>query len=226
MRESTTDLNTRLIRGRIPRAVAILWNAKYENIISELRLGVYWAIGIELKYDDKRFVIVSIYTPYESYANETEYLFRLAHIYSCIEELDTSCVYIVGDLNADVSDVNSLFTGHLHNFCGDNDLVLSSEAVLPRSSFTYISDAHHTVSWLDHCISTADAHESIQNIEVFYNLATTDHIPVCITLDLNNIPILTNQTNNCTKHYIDWSGMQQQDLSLRYSALFLPQNLS
>ncbi len=120
-----------------------------------------------------------------------------------IAELDTTCAFIVGDLNADVSDDNSLFAGHLHNFCDDNDLILSSKDILPRDSFTYVSEAHHTVSWLDHCLSTADAHESIHNIEVCYNLATSDHIPICITLDVNSMPILSNQTNNCAKHYLD-----------------------
>jgi len=136
---------------------------------------------------------------------------------SFIEELDTTCVYIVGDLNADILDDNSLFARHLHNFCSDNDLILSSESILPRDSFTYISEAHHTVSWLDHCLSTADAHESIQSIEVFYNFATGDHIPVCITLDVNNLPILSNQTNNCTKHYLDWSGLQKADIDNYYN---------
>ncbi len=101
---------------------------------------------------------------------------------------------------------------YLHNVSGDNDLILFSEDILPKDSFTYVSeahhtvswpdhcistaDAHHTVSWPDHCISTADAHASTQNIEVFYNLASTDHILVCITIDVTNMLILSDQTNN------------------------------
>ncbi len=84
-------------------------------------------------------------------------------------------------------DDNYLFASHLHNLCSDNDFILSSEDILLKDSFTYVSEAHHTVSWLDHCISTADAHDSIQNIKVFYNLASTDHIPVCITIDETNM---------------------------------------
>jgi hypothetical protein len=63
--------------------------------------------------------------------------------------------------------------------------------------------------WLDHCLSTADSDESIQEIEIYYNLATTDHFPVCIMLNINNMPILSNQTNNHAKNYLDWSDMPQ-----------------
>ncbi len=94
-------------------------------------MDVDWASGIELKYNDKHFVVINMYNPYESYANEPEYINRLAHVSSFIEELETTCVYIVGDLNSNVSDNNSLFTSHLHNICGDNDIILSSEDILP-----------------------------------------------------------------------------------------------
>ncbi len=111
-----------------------------------------------------------------------------------IEGLYTTSVYIIGDLNADVSDDHSLFSAHMHNVCGDIDLVVSDEAMLPNNSFTYVSEAHHTVSRLGHCLSTADAHQSIENIVIKYDLDTTDHLPVCVTLDVNNIPMLATQT--------------------------------
>ncbi len=82
--------------------MVILWNTKYEHLISELSIDVDWAVGIELKYNDKHFVVINMHTPYESYANEPEYINRLAHVCSFIEELDMTCVYIVGDLNSDV----------------------------------------------------------------------------------------------------------------------------
>ncbi len=73
--------------------------------------------------------------------------------------------------------------------------------------------AHHTVFGLHHCRSTADAHEQIPNIEVFYKLATTDHIPVCTNFDVNTMPILSNITYHYAKYYLDWSGMQQSDIN-------------
>ena len=176
--ESTTDLSERLAHGRIPGGVATLWNCKYDSVVTVLRLEVDWAIGIEIKLDNRSFIILNVYTPYESYQNEHEYNNRLAFINAFITDNDTSCVYVVGDMNADISDDKSLFGRCLMQFCDDNNLILSSKSMLPDKSFTYISEAWHTVSWLDHCICSADAHASLDNIVIHYELATTDHIPI------------------------------------------------
>ncbi len=60
---------------------------------------------------------------------------------------------------------------------------LSSKQLLPPDSCTYISDAWNTASWLDHCVSTADAHAAIQQMDIKYNYATADHIPVIIKVN-------------------------------------------
>lgn len=53
-------------------------------------------------------------------------------------------LFIVGDLNADVSDNHSIFTKHLIQFCHNNGLILSSKVLLSDSSYTFINDARHT----------------------------------------------------------------------------------
>lgn len=122
-----------------------------------VRLDVDWAIGIEFNCGDKNFIILNIYTPYECSQNEEEYLNRLACVMSFIQDNASTCFFIVGDMNADVSDGSALFAKHLMQFCFDNGLILSSKVLLPDSSYTYISEAWHTTSWLDHCICTADS---------------------------------------------------------------------
>lgn len=71
--------------------------------------------------------------------------------------LDASTCFF---MNADVSDGSSLFANHLMQFCSDNGLNFSSKLHLPDNSYTYISEAWHTASCLDHCICTADAHDT------------------------------------------------------------------
>lgn len=78
--ESTTDLSTRLIRGRIAGGVAILWNIKYDSMVKVVRLNVDWAIGLECNFNGNKFTVLNIYTPYESYEHEDEFLNRLAFI--------------------------------------------------------------------------------------------------------------------------------------------------
>ena len=83
------------------------------------RLNVDWAIAIMINIDSKKIVIINVYTPYESYDNENEFISRMAHISAVVEELDTTCVYVMGDYNADISDDHSMFSKHLFTFCKD-----------------------------------------------------------------------------------------------------------
>ena len=48
-------------------------------------------------------------------------------------ELDTSCVSTLGDWNADICDVNSMFATHMKDFCSDTGMVISDEVTLLHS---------------------------------------------------------------------------------------------
>ena len=74
-------------------------------------------------------------------------------------------------------------------FCSDGGLILSSKVLMPDNSYIYISEAWHTTSWLDHCVCTADAHDSLNKKKIIYELATIDHIPFSILLNLCNVPM-------------------------------------
>ena len=153
-----------------------------------VRLGVDWAIGIEFCGGDTKFTVLNIYTPFESSANESEYLNRLAYVMACIQDNLSSRIFIVGDWNADLSDHRSTFASHLKHFCSDNGLFLSSELLLPNDSYTYTSEAWHTTSWLDHCICTSDAHNSIEDIRINYELTSFDHVPFSLCIRIGNTP--------------------------------------
>lgn len=142
-------------------------------MVKVVRLNVDWAIGLECNFNGNKFTVLNIYTPYESYEHEDEFLNMLAFIQSFIEDNSSSCVYVMGDFNADMSDSKSLFAAHLQQFCNESKLILSSKALMPDTSFTYVSEAWHTTSWLDHIVTTADAHASLVNVEICYELATS-----------------------------------------------------
>ena len=57
--ESTTDLSTKIVRGRIAGGVA-LWNMKYESMVKVVRLKVDWAIGLEFNCNGRIFIIINI----------------------------------------------------------------------------------------------------------------------------------------------------------------------
>lgn len=53
--------------------------------------------------------------------------------------------------------------------------MFSSQLLIPMHSYTLTNEAWHTASWLDHCISTADAHSALQSVEILYEASTSDH---------------------------------------------------
>ena len=79
---------------------------------------------------------------------------------------------------------------HLTKFCKDNKVILSTKKLLPADSYTHLSEAWHTSSWLDHCISTFDAHDCIEEAEIIYGLTTVDHIPVFMFINIKGLPEL------------------------------------
>lgn len=133
-----------------------------------------------------------IHTPYDCHQNEDEYLSRLAFIGSFIESAIISSVYVIGDMNATISDRKSLFSSHIVQFCQDNNLILSSKVCLPVDSYTYVSEAWNTTSWLDHCISTADAHDSLRDMSILYDTVTTDHMPVSVVINVDHFIAMSN----------------------------------
>lgn len=96
-----------IVRGRISGGMAVLWNKKLDSIINVVRLDVDWCIALCFVCNNKEFFILNVYTAYECCQNEDEYLNRLAFISSFIQNSNTSCVYVIGDMNADISDKKS-----------------------------------------------------------------------------------------------------------------------
>lgn len=200
-----------IVRGRIAGGVAILWHKKLDNIIKVLGLKADWCIADQICVNNKDFVILNIYTPYESHQNEEKYLNRLASINSFISASSSTSVFIVADMNADLSDQGSLFAKHMLQFCDDNNLVISSHKLLPAGSYSYISEAWHSTSWLDHCSSTADAHTGITSMEIVYE-TLTDHIPFVMVLDCDNLPELSSEVNTDSHARLIWAKLTREDV--------------
>lgn len=128
---------------------------------------------------------------------------------SFIQDNASTCVFIVGDMNANVSDGNSLFSNQLLQCCSGNGLFLSSKMLLPKNSYTYISEAWHTASWLDHWISTADAHNTIESKKINYEFVTTDHVPLTFTVNWGNVPAVLCVNINMCVGKIDRSNLSE-----------------
>ena len=70
---------------------------------------------------------------------------------------------------------------------------------IDSGSFTYISEAYGSTSWIDHCVYTSQAHSSISAINVNYDTQSSDHFPrlelgLGLMFDSNNLLTLTIAT--------------------------------
>lgn len=215
---SSCDASEGLISGRPSGGVAIFWRKSLDIAIKVINIGLDWCNAIELSSDEKKLVIYNVYLPYQCHDNNVEYQQKIGELSALIQEQDTTCYVVIGDFNANLNDVNnSLFAKHLLNFSADNDLIISSTNFLPPDSYTYISDAWSTTSWLDHVISSSDFHKIITNMKIMYEISSEDHIPLTIELSIDKIPE-QSRSSNAFKSKIKWDSLSE-DVILKYSKI-------
>lgn len=54
-----------------------------------------------------------------------------------------------------------------------------------QNVFTYISDAHGCVRWLDHCVVTEDAKRTVVEVRVLKDVAWSDHLALEVSCDFD-----------------------------------------
>ena len=114
---------------------------------------------------------------------------QLEEFKSIINDLDSTSVTIIGNWNADLVNPSHPHGPLLRQFSSDSGVIISSEQLLPEDTFTYISEMRPgETSWLDHCVSTQDGHNIINNLYVDYQKSCRDHIPLVMELGLDKLP--------------------------------------
>ena len=106
-----------------------------------------------------------MYLPYECVDNRDDYSDCLAKLNVVIENINTTCITVIGDFNANLSK-QSVFGEMLLNFCSENNSDIVDKTILPADTYTYVSSACGTTSWLDHIVCTSDAKDCTTHIEV------------------------------------------------------------
>ena len=171
----------------------------------------------DIWWTDNPIYFSSIDMPYECNANEDIYLEKLGKLHTILDELDTTCVSIIGDWNGDISDPNSQFARHLKLFCLDNGLVSSDEMLLPSNTFTHMSELWLTTSWLDHCLSSGDGHTVIIDIAMLYSTCCSDHIPITVDIAIASIPVLDVPGDVEINLSVNWSKLSTADKYTYYA---------
>ena len=154
---------------------------------------------------------LNVYLPYDNGTNIHEYQHYISKVDSILSDNPYSCA--IGDFNANISDTNSRFGNELKKYCMDENLMISNQILAPSDSFTFFSEAHGSVAWLDHVISTSNMHSIIEDIWVDYHYISSDHLPVLIRVNVGNINA-TDSTGSDgrskAKNTIQWDRIDQQ----------------
>ena len=77
--------------------------------------------------------IVNVYLPYECTDNHDMYMDYLSKIAVFTAGINSTCIFIVGDFNADLSKT-STFGSILCDFCHDNSFTIADKEYLPADT--------------------------------------------------------------------------------------------
>ena len=94
--------------------------------------------------------------------------------------------------------------GWISEEINSNDFIISDYALLPQDTFTYISDAHNTTSWIDHFVSSFSVHQGMLNMDVLTECIISDHRAVAVSIQCSHLPEFDDEVMESQTSRIDW----------------------
>jgi len=201
---SPMSIDDRLLSGRPHGGVSIMWRKNLSQYANIIQYDDNRILGLELKTNSHVFLFLSVYLPYECDIFYDDYCFYLNKIQCIIETASTPYTFVLGDFNANISS-DSVFGTELIDFCDTNNLCFIDKYMLLPDSFTYISQAHGTTSWLDHCITTSSGQEIVSNSYIIKDIVCSDHLPLCIDVNCDISSICDTITIKEPKNVYKWN---------------------
>ena len=164
-------------------------------------------MGIIIKRGDSTYHILNVYLPTESADNMPDFTHYLYKIHTLFQSNNTVYNMAIGDFNANLLK-HSIFGSELMKFCNENGYILSDQNKLPRQTFTFHSDAHDSVSWLDHALCSMSMYQIIDQMSVLYQYLTSDHFPLSLCLRVPqpvvNVQASDDEYMGASLQKVDW----------------------
>ena len=177
------------------------------------------------------FYLLNVYMPYECEDNRDVYNDYMSKIVAFCNGINSTCIFIVGDFNADISKT-SVFGSILHDFCNDFSFSIADKDYLPAETYTYVSPAWGTTSWLDHVICTADARGCVTDMTVLYECICSDHHPLLFSIDFGTVPAYDVGGTGENKRVVHWDNLRPCDINhysdytdIELSKIIVPQGI-
>ena len=192
---SAVDLSAGLLYGRPYGGVAFLWNKSLSYDVQHISSGYDWLVAISLadSHGNSFFTVINVYFPCDSYTNVDKYLDCLGKLQAFVSDIVGPYI-ILGDFNCNPQDMHSPCGKVLNDFMHDCDLEMI-DSCLPSDSYTFISDAWQSSSWLDHCLGSQSVLDVLVNCHIIYDSFNSDHFPIAVTI---NLPTMAHTpADNC-----------------------------
>ena len=146
-------------------------------------------MGIDINFGTILYHIMNVYMPFDCNENMNDFIYHSYKIDAVFKNNHTVHNMAIGDFNSDLLG-SSMFGRELCKFCDEKCYTIGDQKHLPENMFTCHSDAHDSVSWLDHAICSTAMFNKITSMNVLYSYLTSDHFVLSVTLDnvINEIP--------------------------------------
>lgn len=210
---SPVDASLGIIRGRPRGGVGFIWKNRLDPLISIIDCDYDWLCGIKICDNRKEYYLLNVYLPYEYVDNRDEFMDCIAKLDVFVQNITSTFVTIVGDFNANISR-QSVFGDILQKFCIDNNLNIMDKDDLPEDSYTYVSSAWGTTSWLDHVVCSSDAKYCTSNLEIVYGCILSDHHPILGKIDFAIMSESTEECCNLVNRRIQWDALPLNTITL------------
>lgn len=199
--------------GRPHGGLAILWRKSLANMCKIVEFDHDRFLGIVVSNNNKSLLLLNVYFPYDSPDNIDEFIYCLAKVDSIVNDSATPYVLACGDFNANLLK-DSRFGRELILFCQDTNLIISDSLLCPTGLYTYVSEAHDSVSWLDHILATVNGHDLVSNVCANNSFISSDHLPVSFSLNIDKI-LIQSKDDCCEKrkkYKVNWAELSAKDL--------------
>ena len=173
--------NSNNFDGRPYGGSAIFWRIHHSIIIEVCSSDEHFVIA-NVSYYDYSFCMANIYMPCDKRTADSLCAYQrvLGELQAAIDMLDVNNIVCIGDFNADPN--RGRVWPYLYDFIEHNHFNVP-DLLLPIDTFTYLSPAHNTTSWLDHVVSS-DA-VNVCNVCVHYDIALFDHFPISFNIAID-----------------------------------------
>lgn len=180
--------------------------------------------AVRVDFCNFHFALLNIYMPSDHRDQESLSDFEcvLGELQDILDNLDEHRVILMGDMNADPIR-RSRFWPSTEEFLKHNDLNMN-DLSLPLDTFTYLSAAHNSTSWIDHVMSSRNM--EISQIRVRYEWSLFDHFPITAKLELPPDTLfrpLSSISSEKTVTYVDWDKLESCENYERYNNLIIEQ---